>query len=147
MIIIADIRKLKVTFKVITATVTKTMLKEIFARNGYPVTLTADNGRQFISEEFINFCKECGITLYNTILYWPQQNGEVERQNRDTLKRLKISQIEKKDWKQELYTYLMMYNSTPHSVTGKSPSELFFKRKFRDKIPSILDIENQGFGN
>lgn len=37
----------------------------------------------------------------------------------------------------------MMYNSTPHSVTGKSPSELFFRRKFRDKIPSVLDIENQ----
>lgn len=37
----------------------------------------------------------------------------------------------------------MMYNSTPHSVTGKSPSKLFFKRKFRDKIPSIFDIENQ----
>jgi len=72
------------------------MLKEIFARNGYPVTMTTDNGRQFTSEEFARFCKECGITLYNTIPYWPQQNGEVERQNRDILKRLKISQIEKK---------------------------------------------------
>lgn len=37
----------------------------------------------------------------------------------------------------------MMYNSTPHSVTGKSPSELFFRRQFRDKIPSIVDMENQ----
>ncbi|CAL1681031.1 unnamed protein product [Lasius platythorax] len=70
---------------------------DYFSRNGYPVTMTADNGRQFTSEEFAKFCKECGITLYNTIPYWPQQNGEVERQNRDILKRLKISQIEKRD--------------------------------------------------
>lgn len=35
-----------------------------------------------------------------------------------------------------------MYNSTPHSVTGKTPSELFYGRQFRDKIPSWLDLEN-----
>ncbi|CAH2088932.1 unnamed protein product [Euphydryas editha] len=36
-----------------------------------------------------------------------------------------------------------MYNSTPHSVTGKSPSELFFKRKNRDKIPMLQDIDKE----
>lgn len=37
----------------------------------------------------------------------------------------------------------MMYNSTPHSVTGKTPTELFFKRLNRDKIPKIQDISNK----
>lgn len=37
----------------------------------------------------------------------------------------------------------MMYNSTPHSVTGKTPSELFFRRQFRDKIPSLSDINSR----
>lgn len=41
---------------------------------------------------------------------------------------------------------MIMYNSTPHSVTGVTPSELFFKRKFRDKIPMITDT-NQNSGN
>lgn len=36
-----------------------------------------------------------------------------------------------------------MYNSTPHSVTSKSPSELFYCRLFRDKKPTLKDIENK----
>lgn len=36
----------------------------------------------------------------------------------------------------------MMYNSTPHCSTGKSPSELFYGRAFRDKLPSMIDLEN-----
>ncbi|XP_053607193.1 uncharacterized protein K02A2.6-like [Plodia interpunctella] len=124
----------------ITSTEIIGILKEIFSRLGNPLTITADNGRQFCSEEFKSFCKEQNITLFNTIPYWPQQNGEVERQNRDILKRLKISQAEKTNWRESLYDYLVMYNSTPHSVTGKTPSELFFKRKFRDKIPMAGDM-------
>lgn len=78
--------------KSITSRETIIVLKEIFSRLGIPISVTADNGRQFVSEEFKSFCSELGIKLYNTIPYWPQQNGEVERQNRDILKRLKISQ-------------------------------------------------------
>jgi hypothetical protein len=116
------------------------ILKELFSRLGYPLSLTTDNGRQFVSEEFKIFCNTCNIKLFNTVPYWPQMNGEVERQNRDILKRLKISFSEKRDMKDTLYEYLIMYNSTPHSVTGKTPSELFFKRMNRDKIPMLKDI-------
>lgn len=115
-------------------------LKDIFSRLGNPVSITADNGRQFTSEDFKLFCSERNIKLYNTIPYRPQQNGEVERQNRDILKRLKIAQAEKKNWKESLREYMVMYNSTPHSVTGKTPSELFFRRQFRDKLPMIQDM-------
>ncbi|CAK1596248.1 unnamed protein product [Parnassius mnemosyne] len=118
------------------------VLKKIFSRAGNPASITADNGRQFCSQEFKTFCTEQGITLFNTIPYWPQQNGEVERQNRDILKRLRISQCEKSDWKDDLLKYLMMYNSTPHPSTGKSPSELFYGRQFRDKLPFLTDLEN-----
>ncbi|XP_052758219.1 uncharacterized protein K02A2.6-like [Galleria mellonella] len=129
--------------KSVTSLETIGILKEIFSRLGIPVSITSDNGRQFTSEEFKSFCLEFGITLHNSIPYWPQQNGEVERQNRDILKRLKISQSQKSDWRDELLRYLMMYNSTPHSTTGKTPSELFLCRSFRDKIPSVIDVENR----
>ena len=124
--------------KVITSSQIVKFLKEIFSRLGYPSSITADNGRQFISDEFRQYCKQCNNRLFNTVPYWPQQNGEVERQNRDIINRLKISQLQKRDLKESVMEYLMMYNSTPHSVTGKSPSELFFRRQNKDKIPSLL---------
>lgn len=123
--------------KSITAKDTIKVLNEMFSRLGLPLTITADNGRQFISEEFKTFCQELGIKIFHTTPYCPQQNGEVERQNRDILKRLRISQSLKSDWQKDLLEYLMMYNSTPHSTTGKTPFEIYFCRKFRDKIPSL----------
>lgn len=129
--------------KSISANDTIKVLKRIFARTGNPASITADNGKQFCSQDFKKFCTEQGIKLFNTIPYWPQQNGEVERQNRDILKRLRISQCEKSDWKDDLLSYLMMYNSTPHPSTGKTPSELFYGRQFRDKLPFLTDLENK----
>lgn len=129
--------------RTITSENTIKILREIFSRLGSPVSITADNGRQFVSKDFKEFCKEHNIVLYNTIPYWPQMNGEVERQNRDILKRLKISHGTGKNWRSELQNYLTMYNSTPHSTTGKTPSELFFNRQFKDKIPSLQNTSNE----
>ncbi|KAJ8735710.1 hypothetical protein PYW07_007330 [Mythimna separata] len=120
------------------------LLREVFSRLGYPVSLMADNGKQFVSEQFKSFCKENDIKLYHSVPYWPQQNGEVERQNRSILKRLRICQAENKiHWRESLVDYLTMYNNTPHTVTGKTPAELFFQRKIRDKIPMIDDVEHR----
>ena len=88
-----------------------------------------------------------------TIPYWPQQNGEVERQNRSMLKRIRISNAEGSDWQEEMDRYLMMYRSIIHSTTGKSPSELLFGRNirfeyfcnltFRDCQRQFFNIQNR----
>ena len=70
---------------------------------------------------------------------YPAANGGVERQNRSLLKRIKIAQAEKKDWKKELRIYLRAYYSTPHSVTGIAPPELMFKRKIKTKLPEFRE--------
>lgn len=121
-------------------------LKVICARFGYPYSITLDNGRQFIAEEFRSFCTEYNVKLIYTAPYWPQQNGEVERQNRSLLKRLIISQNTGKEWKTDLTEYLLMYRSTPHSTTNKTPAELMFGRNIRDKIPQItqpLEVDEE----
>lgn len=123
-------------------------LKNMFSRFGIPNSITKDGGTQFKGTEFQDFCKENNINLITSSPMWPQYNGEVERQNRSTLKFLKICANLGKDWRQELNKYLLMYRSTPHSVTGISPSKMMFGWNIRDKLPEItrgipvtIDIE------
>lgn len=112
-------------------------LQTTFARFGLPLSITADNGRQLTSDEFRAYCDSNNIQLISTTPYWPQLNGEVERQNRSILKRLMISQNTGRNWKDDLNEYLLMYRSTPHSTTQKTPSQMLFGRNIRDKLPSI----------
>lgn len=125
----------------ITGKETVNKLHTIFRRLGFPRTITLDNARQFISLDFSEYCKTNGIHLNFTTPYWPQQNGEVERQNRSLLKRLQISSALKRDWQKDLNEYLIMYYSTPHSVTGKTPTELLLGRTIRTKIPFLKEVE------
>ncbi|XP_062539057.1 uncharacterized protein K02A2.6-like [Armigeres subalbatus] len=127
-----------IVMRQITAELTINALFETFSRYGIPETLRSDNGPQFISEQFKTFCEEYGICHQKTTPYWPQANGEVERMNSTILKRLRISQEEKsKHWKWDLRSFLLMYNSTPHSTTAVAPSALMFGRVLRDKLPSV----------
>lgn len=112
-------------------------LKSMFARFGLPVSIKADNGRQLISEEFKQYCEGNNIELNTITPYWPQMNGEVERQNRSILKRMIISQEQKGNWQDDLEQYLLMYRSTPHSTTLKTPAEMMFGRNIRDKLPAF----------
>ncbi|XP_055605305.1 uncharacterized protein K02A2.6-like [Uranotaenia lowii] len=127
----------------ITTASTIDQLLIMFSRYGLPVSLRADNGPQFSSEEFRNFCEEQGIRLESTIPYWPQMNGEVERQNRSILKRLRIAQELGKNWRKELRQYLLTYHSAIHPTTGRSPSELMFGR--RTPLLSRSSVEDPGF--
>ncbi|XP_055623065.1 uncharacterized protein K02A2.6-like [Toxorhynchites rutilus septentrionalis] len=117
-------------------------LSTIFSRYGVPLTLRADNGPQFNAncEEFQAFCDDLGVQLINTIPYWPQQNGEVERQNRSILKRLKIAQQLGQDWRKVLSQFLLSYHATTYPTTGRAPSELMFGRRIRTKLPEVPTI-------
>lgn len=84
-------------------------LEVIFSRHGLPTTIKSDNGPQFRSEEFQEYCKQNGIVHLTTTPKWPQANGEVERQNSSLMKRIRIAQAERLDWKKELRRYVTKY--------------------------------------
>nr|CAH7744111.1 unnamed protein product [Callosobruchus chinensis] len=128
--------------KTTTSSVIIEYLSQIFVRLGYPKSIRADNGRQFVSSEFKQFCTNSGIELIQTPPYWPQANGEVENANKSILKRLQIAHANNKNYQKEIQKFILMYNVTPHGTTGKSPSQLLFGRNIRDKIPSIDDLVN-----
>jgi hypothetical protein len=51
--------------------------------------LRSDNGGEYTSKEFINFCIEAGIKRELTVPYNPQQNGVAERKNRTIIEATK----------------------------------------------------------
>lgn len=130
-------------YDILTSTTTEKVidsLESIFSRHGLPVTCKSDNGPQFKSEMFRNYCAENGITHLRTTPKWAQANGEVERQNASIMKRIRIAQIEGLDWKSELRKYVTVYRSLEHATTGKSPAELLFRRKMRGKLPDVGEM-------
>ncbi len=116
-------------------------LEGIFSRHGLPITLKSDNGPQFRSDEFKDFCEENGIKHLKTTPKWAQANGEVERQNASIMKRIRIAQSEGLDWQKELREYVTVYRGIVHNTTGKSPAELLFKRKLRGKLPELTSVD------
>ena len=65
--------------------VTKFIWKNIICRFGIPQAIIADNGPQFDSIAFRNFCSKLKIqNLYSTPCY-PQSNGHIEATNKTLL--------------------------------------------------------------
>lgn len=126
--------------KILTKTETKHVtaaMTEIFARLGLPEKIISDNGHQFRSQEFQDFCKSYGIKLIHSPPYFPRVNGEAERQMRSIKKVITIAVNTGQDWRQDLIKFLFTYRTTPHPVTGVSPAELLLNRKMRDKLPAL----------
>ncbi|KAI4903715.1 hypothetical protein NFI96_030773, partial [Prochilodus magdalenae] len=124
--------------RVDTATIIQ-FLTAIFSREGNPRTLISDNGPQFLSAEFADFLKECGIRHLRSSVYYPRANGEVERFNRSVKDCLQTASIQGEPWKSFLRTYLRDYRATPHSTSGVSPSELLHGRRMRTKL-QVIDM-------
>ena len=107
-------------------------LEKIFTTHGLPQSLRSDNGPQFRSEVLERHLEDDGVEHRKTIPLRPHC-GEVERQNKSLLKKMKIAQAEGKEWEKELRKYLVAYRSTPHTTTGVSPAELLFGGK-RERV-------------
>lgn len=112
-------------------------LHMIFARHGLPLSIRSDNGPQFSSDAFAEYMKSIGAKHVQVTPKWAQANGEVERQNASLLKRMKIAQAEGRNWQEEVLKYLLAYRASPHPSTGRSPSEMLFRRQIRTKLPEL----------
>ena len=102
--------------------VTKFVWKNIICLFGIPQTIIADNGPQFDSITFPNFCSKLNIrNLYSTPRY-PQSNGQVEATNKTLITALK-KQLEqaKGKWVEELPGVLWAYRTTLGRPTGNTP--------------------------
>ena len=92
-------------------------------RFGVPDSLVSDNGLQFYSKAFREFC--CGLGIrnrYSTPAY-PQSNGQAEATNKAIVNGLKKRLDGAKGrWVEELPSVLWVYRTTPGDQQGKPRS-------------------------
>ena len=112
-------------------------LRKIFAVHRLPEKVVTNNGANFVSEEFENFLETQGIQHHKVTPYWPQANAEVERFNRIIEKAIRTAHVEGKDWRTDMFTFLLNYRATPHAMTGASPALLHLGREIRTKVPQV----------
>ena len=84
-------------------------LKRIFATHGIPKVLKSDNGPPFQSHAFHQFLKEHGIKHKPSSPLWPQGNGEAENLMKPLDKAVKSAHHDNKDWKLEIFNFLLNY--------------------------------------
>ena len=110
----------------------------MFSTHGLPYSVRSDNGPQFVAVEFEGFLEYLGIQHKKGVPYWPQRDGEVERFNEPMMKVMRIVEVERIPWKEELQTFLLQYRTTPHTVTGVPPAEMLMgRRKLRNKLQKM----------
>jgi transposase InsO family protein len=92
--------------------------------------LRSDNGGEFTSKEFMDFCGEHGIKRQFSAARTPQQNGVVERKNRKVQEMartmLKDSKLSDIFWAQAVHTTVHILNrGMLRSNNDKTPYELW----------------------
>ncbi|XP_024016294.1 uncharacterized protein LOC112089770 [Eutrema salsugineum] len=107
--------------------VKKLVWKNIICRQGIPYEIDTDNGSQFTSAVFQDFCAEWKIRLNFSTPRYPQGNGQAEATNKTIIYGLKKRLAEKKrTWSDELDGVLWSHRTTPRRLTGQSPFSLAY---------------------
>ena len=103
-------------------------MSQTIANMGLPKMVVSDNDTAFTSSEFQDFMKQNGIIHCRSAPYHPSSNGLAVQSLKEGLNKLTGS-IESR-----LNKFLCRYRITPHSVTGRTPSELIFGRTLRSQL-------------
>ena len=101
--------------------------RNIICRFGVPHSIISDNGPQFISKSFQQFCAEYGIKNVFSTPRFPQSNGQVEVTSKTLLGYLKRKLTSAKGkWVDKLPITLWAYRSIPKQLTEETPYALAF---------------------
>ncbi|XP_046810007.1 uncharacterized protein K02A2.6-like [Lucilia cuprina] len=131
-----------------TSSTTINALQDIFSVEGLPNTTVSDNGSQFTSKDFEEFCRRNAIEHITSPPFHPSSNGLAERTVRTFKESFKKNMCDKHDKSRAVFKFLSTYRSTPNTVTGKSPAELFHGRQPRTILSALFPskhskVENQ----
>ncbi|GJR01654.1 retrotransposon protein, putative, ty1-copia subclass, partial [Tanacetum coccineum] len=92
--------------------------------------LRSDRGGEYISQEYKDYLKACGIVQQLTPPYTPQHNGMFERRNRTLLDRVRsmmnLTTLPLSFWDYALESATCILNMVPTKKVDKTPYELWF---------------------
>lgn len=101
------------------------ILETIFRKFGYPHEILVDNGSNFRSHEFKQFCEVSNIKLLHSCAYRHSGNSIIERNHRTI-----------KAWAErsggDIMKVIFLYNNMP-TENGKIPAQLMFR--YKSKLP------------
>ena len=127
-------------------------LFEHFGRFGMPGQILTDNGKQFINKLHDELHILTGIDKLQTTPYSHEENGIVERANKEILRHVRSILFDKgihKEWNLAIPLVQRILNSQQSSTTGCSPAELIFtnapnldKGIYMPLIPSSIDKDS-----
>ena len=99
--------------------------------------IISDNGQQFDSRAFRDFCSGLDIKNQFSSPRHPQENGQMEVTNRMLLKIIKTKLDDAKGtWPEELPNILWAYRTTARTPTGETP----FRLTYRTEAVILVEI-------
>ena len=106
-------------------------IKDLVARFGILNQIITDNGTQFTSNLFGDYCNDMGIKLCFTSVAHPQSNVQAERANVEILKGLKTRTYDElrkhgSGWVDELPAVMWANRTAPSRATGEMPFFLVY---------------------
>ena len=123
------------------------LLKEMFSEHGIPKVLCSDNGPQYTSAQFADFCISWGISHKTSSLHYPQSNGFAEA----CVKSVKHALQHAKYSGADPHLALLALWATPIDTKLPSPAELLYQcwlrttilAKIRNSNPSAPQVHEQ----
>ena len=107
----------------------------LFTTWGPPKTFVSDNGPQFGSKQFEDWCRLNGIVHLTSVAFDPPWNGEAEHLVgifKMALRRSVGEEGKEKD--NAIMDFLREYRSTPNCATGRTPAALMIGRQVRTPL-------------
>ena len=133
-----------------------------FGRYGFATELLSDNGPQFVNELIGAVLKLVGTKHVLTLAYSKEENGRIERANKEILRHLRQFIGDSRvvdDWVVKLPFVQRIMNAHVHSLTGFTPAEMLYGKAIElnrnifpiattekaSSVLSSLDIDSKFF--
>jgi hypothetical protein len=115
---------------------------DIIHRFGVPNSIITDNGTQFTSRKFLEFCDDYHIRVDWSAVAHPKTNGQVERSNGMILQGLKpriFNRLNKfsRKWLTELPSVIWSLRTTLSRAMGSTP----FFMVYGSEVVLLVDLE------